>query len=145
MTFHGKRLRMLIGSLILSGMPMVATALENIQTINTDELARLAAQGVTVIDVRRSDEWQSTGVVPGSRLITAYEANGMLDPAFVAAVNAAAPKDRPVVLICRSGNRSHKAAELMTHELGYTQVYDVAGGMLAWQGEGRPTTPCPHC
>lgn len=40
---------------------------------------------------------------------------------------------------CQSGNRSSTAAELM-HSLGFKHVYDIQGGMTAWQGEGLPST-----
>jgi rhodanese-related sulfurtransferase len=46
------------------------------------------------------------------------------------------PKDQPVVLYCRSGNRSAQAAELLK-EAGYTAVYDL-GGIIDWQAAGYP-------
>ncbi len=46
-------------------------------------------------------------------------------------------KDRPVVLCCRSGNRSLKAAVLLKRQ-GFAKVYSLAGGLLAWQRENLP-------
>lgn len=114
-------------------------------TISGVELARLMDQGVTVIDVRRADEWRATGVIPGSRLITAFDADGRLNPRFADEVAAAVARDQPVALICRSGNRSGKAAALLTGQSGFSRVYNVEGGVAAWSSHGRPLTACPVC
>ncbi len=45
-------------------------------------------------------------------------------------------KDAPIILYCRSGNMSEQAAHDLV-ELGYTQIYDVPGGMNAWQSSGH--------
>ena len=46
------------------------------------------------------------------------------------------PKDEPVVLYCRSGNRSSTAAKMLRNA-GYDQVYDL-GGVIDWQAQGLP-------
>ena len=45
-------------------------------------------------------------------------------------------KDAPIVLYCRSGSMSEQASRELI-ERGYTQVYDVPGGMNAWRSSGR--------
>lgn len=45
-------------------------------------------------------------------------------------------KDAPIILYCRSGSMSQQATESLL-SAGYTQVYDVPGGMNAWQSSGR--------
>jgi rhodanese-related sulfurtransferase len=47
------------------------------------------------------------------------------------------PRDREVLLICRSGNRSGTAQRQLL-QLGYEQVFNVSGGMNAWSGAGLP-------
>lgn len=44
---------------------------------------------------------------------------------------------RPVILSCRSGNRSLKAA-LLLHKQGFAKVYSLAGGIAAWQRDNLP-------
>jgi rhodanese-related sulfurtransferase len=46
-------------------------------------------------------------------------------------------RDEPVYLICRSGSRSAKAAEILKNA-GFTKVFSVAGGTDAWQAAGLP-------
>jgi len=46
------------------------------------------------------------------------------------------PKDKPVVLYCRSGNRSNQAAQIL-ERAGYSQIYDL-GGIITWAQQGYP-------
>jgi phage shock protein E len=53
------------------------------------------------------------------------------------ALMAALPnKDAPIILYCRSGRMSEIASRALIDK-GYTQVWDVPGGMIAWQASGR--------
>ena len=47
-------------------------------------------------------------------------------------------KDKPVIVQCRSGKRS-AAAIMQLEQLGYTNLYNLQGGILAWQSEIDPT------
>lgn len=46
-------------------------------------------------------------------------------------------RQRPIILGCRSGNRSLQAAFLL-HQRGFTKVYSLAGGMIAWERDNLP-------
>src|SRR5674476_34345 len=46
-------------------------------------------------------------------------------------------KDRPIVVVCRSGNRSGTACFLLTKQ-GFAQAYNLAGGVQAWQKSQLP-------
>lgn len=46
-------------------------------------------------------------------------------------------RQRPIILSCRSGNRSLKAA-FMLHKRGFTKLYSLAGGLAAWQRDNLP-------
>jgi phage shock protein E len=85
-----------------------------------------------LVDVREPDEWESTGVPPGALLIPL----GEIEQRALAEV----AKDRPVYVICRTGNRSRTASEALIG-LGYTEVYNVDGGITAWRDAGLPVEP----
>ena len=88
--------------------------------------------------------------VQGSRLITYVDERGRVDaPAWLVKVQAVARPDQPVIVICRSGNRTRAASRLLSEQAGYRKVYNVKDGMRAWVQEGRPVTPLAsaqaHC
>ena len=43
-------------------------------------------------------------------------------------------KSKPLMLFCRSGNRSGKASQI-ARNLGFTEIYDLKGGMMAWSAQ----------
>ncbi|MEH6307888.1 thioredoxin domain-containing protein [Olivibacter sp. CPCC 100613] len=49
-------------------------------------------------------------------------------------------KEKPVFVYCLGGGRSAKAAATLK-ERGFTQVYDLKGGIMAWKNAGLPVTP----
>lgn len=110
-----------------------------ISLVGNAELRQLAAQGVAVVDVRTAGEWRQTGVVAGSQLITLFDETGQSDPAaWLQALDRVVPADRPVVLICRTGNRSGKAALLLEQRDPRRKIYNVRDGITGWQRAGEP-------
>jgi len=101
-------------------------------------LKALAAQGVPVYDIRRPEEWRSTGVVEGSRKLTFVDAGGRTNPEFLPRFTAEVGKDEPVILICRSGSRTDKLARHLVENLGYTRVYNVRDGIGRWISANNP-------
>ena len=49
--------------------------------IDSAQLAQMTKNGVTVIDIRTKPEWEETGIVPGSKLLTFFDERGKADPA----------------------------------------------------------------
>jgi rhodanese-related sulfurtransferase len=88
-----------------------------------------APDDLVVLDVRTPEEF-AEGHVADSTLIDIYEAD------FADRIAALDP-DVPYVVICRSGNRSSQAVALM-RDLGFSDVTDVDGGILAWNAAGLP-------
>lgn len=94
--------------------------------IDVAETARRWEAGVTVIDVRRPDEY-AAGHVPGAQLITLAEVPARRDEI---------PADGEVLVICKSGARSRQATDFL-REQGIAAV-NVAGGTQAWIEAGHP-------
>lgn len=125
-------------------LAFVSFARAEVIDVGNAELARLLAAGVPVIDIRTEGEWKESGVVPGSRLITLFDESGRSDaPNWLAKVRAVAKPEQPVVVICRSGNRTRTASRLLSQQAGYKTVYNVQDGIRAWAKEGRPLAPVP--
>ncbi len=106
--------------------------------VDNTELQALLAQGVPIYDVRRPEEWKQTGIVAGSRTLTWVDKGGKPDPAFFPAFTAQVGKNTPVILICRTGNRTDLLARELMVGHGYTQVYNVRHGITGWLGDKLP-------
>jgi len=106
--------------------------------VDTGQLKALLTEGVPLYDIRRPEEWRETGVVEGSRKLTFVDASGRPNPEFLPRFTAEVDKNAPVVLICRSGNRTDALARHLVEKLGYTQVYNVRHGINRWLSEGNP-------
>lgn len=104
---------------------------------NTGLQAKLA-EGIPLYDIRRPEEWHQTGVVDGSRRLTFVDGSGRLMPDFLPQFTAEIDKDAPVILICRTGNRTDGLARYLVDKLGYTQVYNVRDGITGWLREKYP-------
>jgi glyoxylase-like metal-dependent hydrolase (beta-lactamase superfamily II)/rhodanese-related sulfurtransferase len=87
---------------------------------------------IAVLDVRRPGEWEA-GHIEGARHVPLSALPRQLD----ARDAALPPAERPVAVICQSGYRSSLAASLLSRA-GYPDVYNVVGGMNAWQASGLP-------
>ncbi|MCL4256575.1 MAG: rhodanese-like domain-containing protein, partial [Anaerolineae bacterium] len=79
-----------------------------------------------LLDVRRPDEFVGGHIAGAANISVETLANNL----------SRVPKDVPIVLYCRSGNRSAQAADILA-EAGYTEVYDL-GGIIEWQRLSLP-------
>ena len=52
------------------------------------------------------------------------------------------PRDRPLLMLCRSGARSGRATAFLLQQ-GFSDVRNVEGGMIAWKNAGLPTRSGP--
>ena len=106
--------------------------------INNDELKDLLAKGTKIVDIRRPEEWKQTGVVKGSKLLMSFNATGRLSPDFLDGLPTYVKKDEPVILICRTGNRTGYLSNALSNELGYSKIYNVTDGIVKWQAGKNP-------
>ncbi len=79
-----------------------------------------------LLDVRTPAEFTS-GHIPGAINISVQSLPDRLSEI---------PSDQPVVVYCRSGNRSAAAARILA-DAGYKEIYDL-GGIIAWTAQGLP-------
>jgi len=131
--------RLLVTSLL--AFFSIAAPLAQAEVIDIDnvELARLSQSGVPVIDIRLQSEWEETGIVAGSTLLTFFDERGKADPAaWLEKVKPLAGPNQPVVVICRSGNRTKAVSQFLSQQAGYATVYNVKQGIKGWIAAGAP-------
>ena len=88
-----------------------------------------------LVDIRQPHEWVETGVLPNAVLLT------FDDPtSFLKALQPHLQPGQPVALICRTGNRTARAAQMIAPELA-VPVIDVAGGIFRLMGAGYQPSP----
>jgi rhodanese-related sulfurtransferase len=84
-------------------------------------------QGVFFLDVREQSEWD-TFHIPNTTLIPLGELPNRLNEL---------PKDQPIVVVCRSGNRSQSGRDILLNA-GFTNVTSMSGGVTEWSAQGYP-------
>ena len=103
---------------------------EKFKTVSVNEFSVFISDPeVTVVDVRTAGE-HTQGYIPG----TDYNID-VLEDTYKAEALAQLPKDKPVAVYCRSGNRSKKAARILA-ENGY-EVVELGSGFNGWASSGR--------
>jgi len=108
--------------------------------INNTELAQLLEKETTLVDIRRPEEWKQTGIVAGSNMITLFDSRGRVNPDFVSELQKVSSPDKPVILICRTGNRTRAGSTMLVKQLGYKDVYNVTHGITGWIADKRDVT-----
>jgi len=106
------------------------------------ELLKAQSEGAVIIDIRREDEWQDTGIIEGAKTITAFTQSGRLHPDFQQEfISVATSLDTPIVLYCRSGNRTSSLGNALVSQLGYSRLSHLSEGILGWASDGQKTVP----
>ena len=95
--------------------------------ISVQEAYKLYQDGTFVLDVRTPEEWDDFHA-PNTTLIPLDELPNRVNEL---------PKDQPIVVICRSGNRSAVGRDIL-RQAGFANVTSVNGGLKAWRAAGYP-------
>ena len=97
--------------------------------VQPDEVAQKPA-AAAIIDVRQPEEYVGElGHIPGSRLMVLSDLENQIGEL---------PTDRPIVFVCRSGQRSARAARF-AQDFGLKSVFNLKGGMIRWNELGLAT------
>ena len=98
--------------------------------VDADKFAKFIQENdVTVLDVRTPAE-HAEGYIPG----TDFNID-VLDDSYTRIATGKLPKEKPVALYCRSGNRSKKAARILVDQ-GY-EVVELGTGFRGWVAAGK--------
>ena len=113
-------------------------AFSDVIEIGNIELKSLLQKKIPLIDIRRKDEWKSTGIVENSILMTFFDKNGKANTnEWLKELNKIAKKNDPVILICRTGRRTGIISKFLSEKVGYRLIYDVTDGITDWIKKGN--------
>ena len=132
MKFYAFKIILIINVLVAS------FAFSDVIEIGNIELKSLLQKKIPLIDIRRKDEWKSTGIVENSILMTFFDKNGKANTnEWLKELNKIANKNDPVILICRTGRRTGIIAKFLSEKVGYRLIYDVTDGITDWIKKGN--------
>ena len=119
---------------------LTAQAFAEVKEVNNQEIMSLIQSGVPIIDIRRAEEWNDTGVIKQSNLLTFFDKQGNhnIDKWLPELKNIDKESD-PVIISCRSGKRSGIVSKFLDEQANFTNVYNASGGMLSWVGSKNKT------
>ena len=102
-----------------------------VKEINTGELAARIENGddVELLDIR-SDAELMQGVLPNAKHLPMH-----LIPLKINDF----PKDKDIILYCRSGARSYQAVAYLAQQ-GFDNIYNLSGGIISWAQQGKQIT-----
>jgi rhodanese-related sulfurtransferase len=98
--------------------------------ISVSEALTKYQNGAFVLDVRTQEEWNEYHA-PNTTLIPLDQLPARLNEV---------PKDKEIVVVCRSGNRSQQGRDILLNA-GFTQVTSMKGGLNEWRASGYPIEP----
>ena len=100
--------------------------------ITVNEAAAKREAGAFILDVREQEEWNAVHI-PGATLIPLGSLSERLSEI---------PKDKEIVVVCRSGNRSAQGRDILLRN-GFEMVTSMAGGMKQWASAGLEVVTGP--
>lgn len=109
-----------------------ATSTTSAREISVDQAYELYQAGSFVLDVRTQEEWDEYHA-PNTTLIPLDELEARISEL---------PKDQDIVIVCRSGNRSQQARDILL-DAGFSAT-SMAGGLKEWYAKGYPIEGAPQ-
>ena len=124
--------------ILIINVLFASLAFSDVIEIGNIELKSLLQKKIPLIDIRRKDEWKSTGIVENSILMTFFDKNGKANTnEWLKELNKIAKKNDPVILICRTGRRTGIISKFLSEKVGYNLIYDVTDGITDWIKKGN--------
>jgi len=108
------------------------TSTASAREISVDQAYELYQAGTFVLDVRTQEEWDEYHA-PNTTLIPLDELEARISEL---------PKDQDIVIVCRSGNRSQQARDILL-DAGFSAT-SMAGGLKEWYAKGYPIEGAPQ-
>ena len=110
----------------------IKTAFAEIINVNNEQIKELSKNNIPIVDIRRSSEWDQTGVVPKSILLTFFDKKGNYNlDEWYKQLRLKVNEGKPIILICRTGRRTKIIAEMMNKKFDNV-IYNAKDGISSW-------------
>lgn len=119
--------------------PRAGDSSAGIKNVTVEEAKKLVGkENVFVLDVRTPSEFNSSHI-EGATLIPVTNAFGsdLKEESLLKARINEVPKNKKILVYCRTGHRSTSASTILVKS-GYSEVYNMKGGINAWISAGYP-------
>ena len=118
---------------------IIKSTFADVVNINNEQIKELSKINIPIVDIRRSSEWNQTGVVPKSILLTFFDKKGKYNfNEWYANLRLKINEGKPIILICRTGRRTKIIAEMMDKKIDNV-IYNAQNGITSWIDEKLPT------
>jgi rhodanese-related sulfurtransferase len=107
---------------------MFRPLIPDVPAVTVQEAVEMVEQGALLVDIRELDEWQMIRI-PGADFKPLSRIQEWFEDL---------PRDRDIILQCRSGNRSAQATEALINQAGFDRVFNLTGGIIAWHSANLP-------
>ena len=113
----------------------VKFAFADIVDVNNEQIKELSKNNIPIVDIRRSAEWDQTGVVPKSILLTFFDKDGNYNyDEWYEKLRLEIDEGKPIILICRTGRRTAIIAKMMDKKFDNV-IYNAKRGITSWIDE----------
>ena len=111
-------------------------AFADIVDVNNEQIKELLKNNIPIVDIRRSSEWNQTGVVPQSILLTFFDKEGNYNyDEWYEKLRLEIDEGKPIILICRTGRRTQIIAKMMEIKKFDNIIYNAKYGITSWIDE----------
>ncbi len=109
--------------------------------IDNEELEVMLENNEVAFDVRREEEFIATGIIKNSIPLTFFDDTGAydIDKWMQVLQNHVKNKEQVIILICAHANRTKTIGNFLSEQMGYSNVYDLKGGISSWMSQGLQT------
>ena len=108
----------------------------DIINVNNEQIIELSKNNIPIVDIRRSSEWDQTGVVPKSILLTFFDKEGNYNyDEWYEKLRLEIDEGKPIILICRTGRRTKIIAKMMEIKKFDNIIYNAKSGITSWINE----------
>ncbi len=119
--------------IFISFLLTIKFAFADIVDVNNKQIQELLKNNIPIVDIRRSSEWDQTGVVPNSILLTFFDKEGNYNyDEWYEKLRLEIDQGKPIILICRTGRRTQIIAKMMEIKNFNNVIYNAKSGITSW-------------